>query len=51
MLHDRPLHQAQRWLTYRRRWASVSFRPVWHPAAFIRVVCNDIPATGCSEKD
>jgi hypothetical protein len=21
MLHDRPFHQAQRWLTYRRRWA------------------------------
>jgi hypothetical protein len=22
MLHDRPFHLAQRWLTYRRRWAS-----------------------------
>jgi hypothetical protein len=22
MLHDRPHHLAQRWITYRRRWAA-----------------------------
>ena len=25
MLHDRPFHLAQRWLTYRRRWAIADF--------------------------
>jgi hypothetical protein len=46
MLHDRPFHLVQRWLTYRRRWAigdSVSWR-LRRAGAFAGVVEHDRPA-------
>jgi hypothetical protein len=46
LLHDRPYHRAQRWITYRRRYAAGDLFLGFYIPSQVRIEPNEIAAGG-----